>query len=182
MSNFISKIRERIALYKLDKQLKKEPRNKRLHNLKTASTAGIIYDATEEANHQIVKELIKELNEENITSEALGFIDKKKRDDNYIGDNTYSFACRGDFSFFYAIKQESIQTFIDKPFNLLFVLVNEQPFAVDYLGQLSKAEFKAGKAGLDNDLYDFMIELKADKGISELKKQIIHYLKLLNNN
>ncbi|MCG8582826.1 MAG: hypothetical protein MI866_23095 [Bacteroidales bacterium] len=182
MSNFITKIREKIALYKLDNQLKKEPRKKRLHNLRTASTAGIIYDATKEANHQIVKELIKELKEENITSEALGFIDQKKRDDNYIGDNTFTFACRGDFSFFYSIKKEAIQSFIDKPFNLLFVLVNKQPFAVDYLGQLSKAEFKAGKAGLDNDLYDFMIELNDNKGIAELKKQIIHYLKLLNNN
>jgi hypothetical protein len=182
MSNFITKLRERIALYKLDNQLKKQPRKKRLHNLKTASTAGIIYDATNESNHQIVKELIKELKEENITSEAIGYIDKKKRDDNYIGDNTYTFACRSDFSFFYSIKKEAIQSFINKPYNLLFVLVNEQPFAVDYLGQLSKAEFKAGKAGLDNDLYDFMIELKEGKDITELKKQIIHYLKLLNNN
>ncbi|MCU4155789.1 hypothetical protein J1N10_07355 [Carboxylicivirga sp. A043] len=181
MSNFITQIREKIALYKLESQLKKEPRKKRLHNLKTASTAGIIYDATNEANHKIIKELIKELKEESITAEALGFIDKKKRDDNYIGDRTYSFACRNDFSFFYSIKKEAIQAFIDKPFNLLFVLVDEQPFAIDYLGQLSKAEFKAGKAGLDNDLYDFMIELNESSGIAELKKQIIHYLKLLNN-
>lgn len=182
MSNFITRIRERIALYKLESLIKKEPRTKRLHNLKTASTAGIIYDATNENNLQIIKELIKELKEENITSQALGYIDKKKRDDNYIGDNTYSFACRTDFSFFYSIKNEAIQSFIDKPFNLLFVLVNEQPFTVDYIGQLSKAEFKAGKAGLDNDLYDFMIELKEENGIPELKKQIMHYLKLLNNN
>ncbi|MBR8537831.1 hypothetical protein KDU71_19825 [Carboxylicivirga sediminis] len=182
MSNFIDTIRQKVALYKLDKQLQKAPRIKKLHNLKTAQTAGILYDATNEANHQLVKELIKELKEENISSQALGFIDKKKRDDNYIGDSTYSFACRKDFSFFYAIKKEAIQSFIDTPFNLLIILVNEQPFAIDYLGQLSKAEFKVGKAGLDNDLYDLMIELAPTASMYELKKQITFYLKLLNNN
>lgn len=182
MSNFIETIRQKVALYKLDKELKKSPRKKKLHNLKTAQTAGILYDATDERNHQVVKELINELKKENITSEALGFINKKKRDDNYIGDKTYSFACRKDFGFFYSIKKDTVQTFINKPYHLLIVLVNEQPFAIDYIGQLSKAEFKVGKAGLDNDLYDLMIELNSSAGIPELKKQITHYLNLLNNN
>ncbi len=182
MSNFIETIRQKIAVYKLDQQLKKSPRAKKLHNLKTAQTAGILYDATDESNLRIVKELIKELKEESIKSQALGFIDKKKRDDNYIGDSTYSFACRKDFGFFYSIKKEAIQQFIDAPFNLLIILVNEQPFAIDYLGQLSQAEFKVGKAGLDNDLYDLMIELDTSASVAELKKQITFYLNLLNNN
>jgi hypothetical protein len=121
------------------------------------------------------------LKEYNIESNALGFIDKKKRDDNYIGDSTYSFACRSDFSFFYNIKKEAVQSFVDKPFHLLIVLVNNQPFAIDYIGQLSKAEFKVGKAGLDNDLFDMMIELKEGSELQELKKQIMHYLNILNN-
>ncbi|WP_439184593.1 DUF6913 domain-containing protein [Carboxylicivirga taeanensis] len=182
MSNFIDTIREKAALYKLEKQLKKSPRNKKVHNLKTAQTAGILYDATQESNFLIVKELIRELKDNDIKPEALGFINKAKRDDNYIGDSTYSFACRKDFSFFYNIKKEAIQAFVDKPFNLLIVLVTEQPFAIDYLGQLSKAEFKVGKAGLDNELYDLMIELNANADVAELKKQITFYLNLLNNN
>ncbi|MCT4586214.1 MAG: hypothetical protein N4A71_00175 [Carboxylicivirga sp.] len=181
MSNFIHKLREKVALYKLNGLLKKSPRQKHLHNLKTAGTAGILYDATNESHHAIVKNLIKELKEYNIESNALGFIDKKKRDDNYIGDSTYSFACRSDFSFFYNIKKEAVQSFVDKPFHLLIVLVNNQPFAIDYIGQLSKAEFKVGKAGLDNDLFDLMIELKEGSELQELKKQIMHYLNILNN-
>jgi len=182
MSNFITDIREKVALYKQENQLKKAPRKKGLYNLSTAQTAGILYDATEEANHLVVKELLKELNAYDIKTEALGYIDKKKREDNYIGDNTYSFVCKGDFGFFYSFKKETIQEFINKPFNLLIVLVKEQPFIIDFLGKYSKAEFKVGKAGLDNELYDLMIELKDIDGIPELKKQILHYLYLLNNN
>ena len=182
MSNFIDKIRERVAIYKLECQLKKSPRNKCLHNLNTATTAGILYDATDESNHKIVKEFIKELKDSNIKSKALGFINLKKREDNYIGDSTHSYACKRDFSFFYTIKKEAINEFINQPFNLLIVLVKEQPFAIDFIGQLSKAEFKVGKAGLDNDLFDLMIELKENDELPELRKQIVHYLKLLNNN
>ncbi|MBK3516341.1 DUF6913 domain-containing protein [Carboxylicivirga marina] len=181
MSNFIETIRQKVAIYKLESQHKKAPRKKRMHNLETAQSAGILYDATDDRNLKVVKELINELKDANITSEALGFIDKKKRDDNYIGDSTYTFACRSDFSFFYALKNDALQEFVNKPFHLLFILVDKQPFAIDYLGQLSKAEFKMGKAGLDNELYDFMIELKNESDTSELKKQIIRYLKLINN-
>jgi len=182
MSNFITDIRQKIALYKQEKQLKKASRKKALHNLSTAQTAGILYDATDEYNHLIVKELIKEFKEYNIVTKALGYINQSKREDNYIGDSTYSFACKADFSFFYTIKKEATQEFIDQPFHLLIVLVKEQPFIIDYLGKYSKAEFKVGKAGLDNELYDLMIELKDNDGIPELKKQIMHYLNLLNNN
>jgi hypothetical protein len=59
MSNFIHKLREKVALYKLNGLLKKSPRQKHLHNLKSAGTAGILYDATKESHHAIVKNLIK---------------------------------------------------------------------------------------------------------------------------
>ncbi|WP_430810069.1 MULTISPECIES: DUF6913 domain-containing protein [unclassified Carboxylicivirga] len=182
MSTFIDNIREKAAIYKLKKYLKKAPRTKHLHNFKTAQTAGILFDATDAKNQQEVKNLIRELKEKGINTQALGFINKSKRDDDYIGDSTFTYTCRSDFSFFYAIKKEAIEDFVQKPFHLLIVLVQEQPFAIDYLGQLSRAEFKVGKAGLDNDLYDLMIELDSSKGIAELKKQIVHYLNLLNNN
>jgi len=182
MSNIITKLREKVALYKQESQLKKAPRKKGIYNLNTAQTAGILYDATNEENHQIVRGLIKELKAFDIKPQALGYIDKNKRDDNYIGDSTYSFICKADFSFFYAFKKETIRQFIDTPFQLLIVLVKEQPFVIDYLGKYSKAEFKVGKAGLDNELYDLMIELKENDDLNELKKQIMHYLNLLNNN
>ncbi|GEM_PF-1265197 len=182
MSNIITQFRENVANYKLKKQLSKSKRQRGLYNLKTASSAGILFNAGDEANYKVVKELVKELKNDNITSQVLGYIDKSKRDDNYIGDQTYTFACKSDFSFFYSIKKDSVSEFVNQNFNLLIVLVKEQPFAIDYLGRLSKAKFKVGKAGLDNELYDLMIELKEDQGLPELKKQIIHYLSILNNN
>lgn len=181
MSNIIDDFREKIAGYFLKREIKKQPHKASVYNLQTAETAGILFDATQPENLAIVKELVNELKEFDIKSEALGYIDKSKRDDDYIGDNMYSFTCKKDFSFFYKPKSENITQFIDKPYHLLIVLANEFLFPIDYIGSLSKAQFKAGRANIDNEMFDFMIELKDGNSIKDLKKHIIHYLSIINN-
>ena len=84
MSNFIDDFREKIAGYFLKREIKKQPHKASVYNLQTAETAGILFDATQPENLAIVKELVNELKEFNIKSEALGYIDKSKRDDDYI--------------------------------------------------------------------------------------------------
>nr|WP_319399081.1 hypothetical protein [uncultured Carboxylicivirga sp.] len=181
MSNIIDNFRETIGAYFLKREIKKQPHKASVHNLQTAETAGILFDATQPENLKIVKELISELKEFNIKSQALGYINQNKRDDDYIGDSTYSFACKKDFSFFYTPKSENIITFMNTQYHLLIILVNDLTFPVDYIGSLSKAQFKAGRANVDNELLDFMIELKEGDTIRDLKKHIIHYLSIINN-
>nr|WP_321409224.1 hypothetical protein [uncultured Carboxylicivirga sp.] len=181
MSNIIDNFRQKVAGYLLKREISKQPHKASIHNLQTAETAGILFDATKPDNLKIVKELASELKEFNIKSQFLGYINKSKRDDDYIGDNTYSFVCKKDFGFFFAPKSENITRFIDIPFHLLFVLTDDFLFPITYIGSLSKAHFKAGRANIDNEMFDFMIELKKGDTIKELKKHIIHYLSIINN-
>jgi len=180
MSSFIDTIREKGGRFLLRQQLKKFKHQPTVYNLQSAATAGILYDASESENIAIVKALIKELKVHQIRSQSLGYIHQNKRDDDFIGDNVYSFACKKDFSFFYKPKSESVDTFINTPFNLLFVLTKDNPFPIDYIGSLSHAAFKAGKANVNNDMLDIMIELKTDGDLKDLKNQIMHYLSILN--
>ncbi len=181
MSNIIDNIRESMASFKLKRALKKHPHKATTYNLQTAQTAGILYDADNPDNLKVVKELVNELKESGIKSQALGYISKTKREDNYIGDDVYSFVSKKDFSLFYSPKSESIKNFIDSPFHLLIVLTNNYQFAIDYMGNLSQAKFKIGRANIDNNLYDLMIEVTDDASISDLKKHILHYLSIINN-
>lgn len=182
MSNTITNIRENIAKLKLEYKIKKTPHKPTIYNLKTAKTAGILYDATLKEDFLIARELVKELKEFGIQSNALGFINKSKRDDNYIGDQTYNFTYKKDFSFLYSINNDSVQKFVDTHFNILFILINKEIFEINYLGLLSKADFKVGSSAIDNKMLDLIIELKENNDIKELKNQIIHYLNILNNN
>ncbi|MCU4175455.1 DUF6913 domain-containing protein [Carboxylicivirga sp. N1Y90] len=181
MSNIIDTIREKIANFQLQRQLKKQPHKAEIYNLQTAQNAGILFDAENPDNLKIVKTLVNELKEFNIKSSALGYIHKAKRDDNYIGDQQYSYACKKDFSFFYQPKKEVISDFINEPYHLLIVLVDKHLFPIDYIGSLSKARFKAGKTGVNNEMFDFMIELKNGVGLEELKTHTLHYLSIINN-
>ena len=180
MSSFIDTIREKGGGLFLKRQLKKIKHQPTVYNLQSAATAGILFDASQAENIAIVKGLMKELKAHQITSKSLGYIHQNKRDDDYIGDDVHSFACKKDFSFFYKPKLESVQTFIQTPFSLLFVLTKDNSFPIDYIGSLSRAAFKAGKANVNNDMLDIMIELKTDDDLKDLKNQIIHYLSILN--
>jgi len=181
MSNIIDTIREKVANYLLQRQLKKQPHKAEIYNLQTAQNAGILFDAENLDNLKVVKNLVKELQDFNIKSSVLGYINKAKREDNYIGDQQYSYACKKDFSFFYKPKKEAINNFIAEPFHLLIVLVDRHLFPIDYIGSLSKAHFKAGKTDVNNQMFDFMIELENGVGIEALKKHILHYLSIINN-
>ena len=180
MSSFIDTIREKGGNFFLKRKLKKTPHQTTLYNLQTAKTAGILFDASKSENLALIKGLIKELKGLNIASKSLGYIHQNKREDDFIGDDVFSYACKKDFSFFYKPKKEVIQLFIDTPFHLLFVLTDEVTFPINYIGNLSKAAFKAGKADVNNDMFDIMIELKVGADIKELKNQIMHYLSILN--
>lgn len=181
MSNLLENMREKLANYFLQQKLKKETHEGAMYTLKTAKTAGILFDATLPDSLGVVKKLASELASHNIKAQALGYIHKSKREDNYIGDDTYNFISKKDLSFLMQPKTEAAQTFIQTPFNLLFVLSNKRFFAIDYISSLSKASFKTGKANVNNQLFDLMIELKDDKSLDELKTQIMHYLSMLNN-
>lgn len=181
MSNIIDTIREKIANFQLQRLLKKQPHKAEIHNLQTAQSAGILFDAENPDNLKTVKSLVNELKEFNISSNVLGYIHKNKRDDNYIGDQQYSYACKKDFSFFYKPHKEVVHNFIAKPYHLLIVLVDKHLFPIDYIGSLSKAHFKVGMANINNEMFDFMIELENGSDIKELKKHILHYLSIINN-
>lgn len=180
MSNFIDNIREKGGRFFLKRQLKKTKHQTVVYNLQTASTAGILYDASKPENLSVVKALMKELKSHQISSKVLGYIHANKRDDDYIGDDVYTFACKKDFSFFYKPKKEGVKQFMDEPFHILFVLTGEAFFPINYIGSLSKAAFKAGEANLNNEMFDIMIELKNGNDLKELKNQMVHYLSILN--
>lgn len=164
----------------MHRELKKHPHETCIYNLSTAQNAGIIIDLSKTENLTLVKGLVKELESFNIKCKVMVYIDTYKRDDNYIGDSTFSYACKSDFSFFYKPKKETVEWFINAPFNLLIVLSNKPIFPIYAMGLMSKASFKAGLAGINNEVFDLMIELHKNDSLPELKNQIMHYLSILN--
>ena len=149
-------------------------RNVKIINLKSVKSAAIIFEANDENNLKHVKELIKHL-PANSDISVLGYIDGKKENFSYIGDKVFDYITEEDFDFFMRPKQGIITNFIEKQFDVLFVLHNNYLFHVDLLSGLSKAKFKVGQSGVYEKNLDFFIEIK-EKNFNYLISQISFYM------
>ncbi len=181
MWRIIDKLRQKVADYLIHREIKIHPHFRVNHTLSSAKTCGIIIDVKDEKDLLLAKSLGKELAAYNISCKYMGYINSYKRNDNYIGDETYCYACKKDFTFFYRPKKNTIQQFVNEPFDILIVLTNKPYYPVYYASLLSQAAYKVGKAGLSNDVFDVMIDLKKENNtLPELKNNILHYLKMIN--
>ncbi len=180
MTNIIEDIRKRGGEYFLKKRLIKQHRNIVVRNLKDIKTAGIIFEAGTGENINLVKQFIKELKKFGIDIKALGYINENRENIDLIGDSTFYYVSKDEYSFFYNTKDDSVNSFIQQSFNMLIVYCGNDFFPLRHIGALSVAELKVGEKGVCDDIMDIMIELPENRGLPELQKQLIHYLSIIN--
>ncbi len=138
-------------------------------------TLAVLIDASQSVN---MSTLIKLANELGVKSEKLvvmGFKEEKDIDDNekdvvYYSDK--SFGVKG------AIKNGSLQDFIEKDYDVLISFYAEDKMELNYIAAASRAKLKVGFAEVDNRINDLIIGSATNNAnlfITELKK----YLKIL---
>ena len=172
--SLIKNIRISFGRFFYKRKMAQTGRNVKVINLKSVKSAAIIFEANNENNLKHVKELIKHIPAGSSIS-VVGYIDGKKENFAYIGDNVYSFVTEQDFDFFMRPKPGIVPGFIEKQFDVLFLLHNKYSFPVDLLSGLSKAKFKVGQSGAYEKNLDFFIETK-DNNFSYLISQISFYM------
>jgi len=177
----IEKIRVWIGEYLLKKRLEKQDRKVVFRNLNKIKTAGIIFEALPNENIALVKHFISELKKYGIDAKGMGYAHEHRKHLDLIGGSTINYVCKDDFSFFYKPKDESIDDFVSRKFDLLIVYCENDHFPLRYMSSLSAAELKAGEQGVCDDIMDFMIHLPQGKGLPELQEQLIKYLTMIKN-
>ena len=75
--NTLKNIQEKLGRFKLKKESKRLKRNLKTFNLDSASTIGVLYNATNRNDAEIVKKFVQYLKEERKDVLSLGFIDTK---------------------------------------------------------------------------------------------------------
>lgn len=173
-------IKCKIGHFYLNKRLKKLKRRVKAHNFKTAKTAGIIFNSPDEKSFEAIKQFLSFLSENELKVIALGYIPSKKIPENYLMRKGINFYSKSDLNWYFKPKNEIINQFTNQEFDILFDLSIEEYFTVNYVGSLSKAEFKIGKQS-DNAYHDLLIDIKENNTIEYLIDQIKYYLNLINN-
>ncbi len=176
----IRNIKCKIGRYNLRKQLKNLKRQVKTHNFNTAKSAGILFSSPDDDSFRAIKDFLTFLSEKELKVYALGYVPSKKIPQQFLMRKGINFYCKTDLNWYYKPKNEIIDQFVNREFDILFDLSLKDYFTVNYTGSLSKASFKIG-VQKENAYQDLVIDVNKNKSVDFLIEQIKHYLNILNN-
>lgn len=155
---------------------------RRFTGFEQAQKIGIVYDATEESNRNLIKEYVRKVRS-GMQKEviALGYVDKKELDHNFMAKLGLDFFCNKNLNAYMLPKSTSVTNFIGEDFDILINFTTVTNFPIQYITAVSKAKFKIGKYSKSNTHFlDFMIQLSEKATLQEFLEQLNHYLSVIN--
>ena len=174
--NIIQKIKYKAGIIFLNRKLKQNSRTKKFCNFLTAKNIGIIFNASQQDIYKTTIEFIKYLNEKNISVNAIGYVTNKESLAYFQQKKEISFFSLKNTNWFGKPKNNNIDDFIEKPFDILINLCKNEIYTLQYINALSVARMKISAEFPENNYTDFRIKAKADTPHSEFINIIKHYL------
>jgi len=181
--SFIKEIQEKLGRFKLKKEKKRLQRKVKAFSLENASTVGVLYNATNRNDAEIVKKFIHYLKEERKEVHSLGFVDAKESSELIKPILNYTFFDQNYLAKNLVPNGNEVVNFLNKPFSILIDLTtNDSCFPLEYISSLSSAKFKVGANGTYRaEVCDLVIDIDEDPQLEFLISQIKHYLKMIKN-
>ena len=176
---FIENIKQKVGDFFFKKELKMNSRKREVHNLNSAKSIGILYDATNHDDMLKVSSFVNKLFKSKKDIKALGFVNLKELSHHHMPMLQFDFFFLKDLNWYYKPQNYIIKNFIEKDYDILINLCDSRCIPIKYLAGSSRARFKVGKYEEKLDLYDMMINVKGNT-LDELINEIYHYLNIIN--
>lgn len=171
-----------IASYLLIKEIRFKKRERMSVGLESASTIGIVYDATNEKIYELIKRTVKDLRAQQKDVLSIGYYDRKELPPMRFSKLGMDFFTSKTLNWQLKPVHAVVSNFINIPFDILIILHSEYCMPVRYIAAHSKAKFKIGKFNQWNDfICDMMIDTKEDDSTAKLLEQILKYLSMIKN-
>ena len=170
--SILTGIKENLYQRKL-KQCIKIDRETLSCNFDTARNIGILFNATKEADTQIVLSFKRQLGRQRKKVSIMGYKDIKELSE----DEKNPVFCNKDLGLNRTPKKQEVLDFIQKPFDLLIALHADNCQPLEYIAAASAAKFRIGHYRENKtDFYDFMVYGKS-QNLNVIIKQMETYLK-----
>ncbi|HAQ18905.1 MAG TPA: hypothetical protein DCR40_06670 [Prolixibacteraceae bacterium] len=169
----IMSLKSKIASRILSSQLASVTREKKVFNLDSATSAGILWEIDQKESFDLIE---NELINAGIKTVGLCYSPLKKV---VIPDDIKGFT-RKQTTWSEIPKTDLAQDFIEQKFDILIDLTGQKHLPIIYLTALSEAAFKIGYAGQSVNYFDLNIEFSQQPETDQLAKQILYYLKRIN--
>lgn len=163
---------------KLKNQLKSRPQAaiRERVNLDTAATIGILFDATELKDRDIVLKFADELRKQSKKVKLLGFFNNKMEGESF----PFPFYNTKNLDWTRCPGGEEVKKFLDQKFDLLFVLKSQAAVHMEYIAALAYAHLKVGPCTENTYCLDLMIDADRTQPLSYFIGQIEQLLKQTN--
>lgn len=175
------KLKDTIGSYFLKKEMASLNRNKVLANLNDAKTIGILFDASNKEEFELVRKYVVYLREYRKKVKAIGYFNTKEIPQMVVSKLEYDFFSQKQLNWYSKPSDPFIDNFINEENDILIDLNIYNHIPLKYIAAISKAKFKVGKYSKENEaIYDMMIDYSEEKGLKYFMRQIDTYLNMIN--
>jgi 3-deoxy-D-arabino-heptulosonate 7-phosphate (DAHP) synthase len=172
----------RIRQYFFDRFLKKKLQNKKtltprkLVNLESAKTIGLLFDATDVDHREAVLRYAKTLKKKGKKVELLGFFNNNQEGESF----TFAYFNKRKIDWALRPSGKEVEAFIKEPYDLLITVdVVSKQFA-EYIAALSNAHLRVGPYTPNTYCYDLMIDAGPNATLKLYTQQIESLLQRTN--
>lgn len=167
-----------IAFYhSLAKQTKSmAPIHRKSKSFDELKTIGILFVGGDHENQRFIEQYAESLRKKGKQVRLLAYFDDKV-DYNTLG---FQFFNKNHLKWNFVPKSETVNHFLETPFDLLIDLQPGGVLPLEYIASLCRASFRIGRNTEHLNCYDLMIDTHHNKDLAYFIGQVNFFLKILN--
>lgn len=181
---FNKNIRSWLGQHRFMKEVKKFERKPEVINFDEAGKIGLIYNATDENNSEIIKNYIKTVRS-NYKKDilAMGYVDRTTLHKSQYAQFGIDYFTLKDLNFSMIPNSPVVLNFMNEKFDILINLNSEKCFPLLYISAMSNAKFRVGRfTPAENEQARYLDMMVKPSGETELRTvlgEIEHFLRLI---
>jgi hypothetical protein len=187
--NLLQQIRTTAGNYFLKKGIASLKRNKKLVNINSAVSIGILFELTEESVYYSIQKYFQKFQEKKVKVKALGYASNKLATNNFLPVLSFDFFSNKQMNWLSIPKAQCIHDFVDTDFDICINIASDKVFPLKYIAGMSKARLKVGAYSDEMpvkqykdlaSIYDIMLLAEDNHDQIKFLENIHEYLTLLN--
>lgn len=187
--NILQQIRTSGGNYFLNKGISSLQRSKKLVNINSASSIGILFELTEESVYYSIQKYFQKFQEKKIKVKALGYASNKLVTNHFLPVLSFDFFNGKQMNWLNIPKAQCIQDFVDTDFDICINIASEKVFPLKYISGMSKARLKVGAYNQEMPgkqykelslIYDIMMLTDENHDQIKFLENVHEYLNMLN--
>jgi hypothetical protein len=142
-----------------------------------ANSIGILFDATDGVNRNMVMDYAQNLKKQGKNVKLLGFVKSKEKELSF----PFNFFTLQKVNWKMIPESAEVNQFLNRPFDILINLYLGKNQPIEYISALSNANLRVGPYSDNTNSYDLIIDTPIGTDLEHLIKQVNFFLNKINS-